>query len=70
MNERKLIKELGLKSTMKIRDYFGMVILSDSAEEIELLKRHIDIEPGDHIFLISLKSPKLKKKSLTSPSNN
>ena len=64
MNQQKLIKELGLKSTMKIRDYYHFILYEDMAEEYKIIKQHCDVECGDSVFIIALKAPKLKRRLL------
>ena len=61
MNQRKLIKELGLKSTMKIRDYYGTVVAKDTPKLYNEIKAHCEVEYGDFIYLITFKAPKLKR---------
>lgn len=62
MNKRILIKQLGLKSTMKIRDYYGAVIDDDRPDFLKDMQEYVEAETGDSIFIISLESPKLKRK--------
>lgn len=57
MNERRLLKELGLNANrLKIRDYYGAVIDSqDMPEHLEMANEFIDARDGDFLYVISLK---------------
>ena len=49
MNQRKLIKELGWKSTLKVRDYYGALYDPESHREIA---EYVEVEEGDVISIV------------------
>lgn len=62
MNQRILIKQLGFKSTMKLRDYHALRMDEDS-DDLKTLKEYLEVERGDIIAIISLEPPKLKRQT-------
>ena len=68
MNQRILIKQLGFKSTMKLRDYTAFR-MDEDRDDLSVFKGYLDIKTGDIVAIITLESPKLKrnKKCPTQP---
>lgn len=62
MNQRILKKQIGVKSTMKIRDYYSARIDEDRPEFLKDMKKYVEAKTGDQIFIISFEPPKLKRK--------
>jgi phage-related protein len=64
MNSAKIVKELGLNSGMKIRDFWGTNMSPDMQQShMKPLREFIEVEDGDFVFVLSFqwKSPKHKK---------
>ena len=57
MNQRTLIKQLGLKSTMRIRDYFSCRIDEDRPDLLEEIQGHCDAKIGDIFYVITFHKP-------------
>ena len=54
MNTRILLKQLGLKSTLKIRDYMGFR-MDEDRDDLGYFNDYIEVKPGDMIYIISFK---------------
>ena len=54
MNQRKLIKELGLKSTLHIRDFVSCWIDEDRLDLLKEIQTHCDAKIGDILYIITL----------------
>ena len=63
MNQRILKKQLGIKSTMKLRDYYGARVDEDRKDDFFQLNDFCDVRLGDFVFIISFipSIPKPKK---------
>lgn len=64
MNKQILKKQLSLKSTMKLKDYYGAVIDDDRPDFLKDMRNYVEADFGDFIHIFVHKSPKLKRKKL------
>ena len=55
MNQRILKKQLGLKSTMKQRDYYSCRINEDRPELLKTIREMVEAEYGDIVWVITYK---------------
>ena len=63
MNQQILKKQLGLKSTIKLRDYYSARFDEDRPDFLkEKLEEFIDAEKGDIIWILSFKPNKKYKR--------
>lgn len=60
MNQTILKKQLGLKSTMKLRDYLSVRIDEDRPDLLKEIKSHCEAKFGDIVYIITFEPPKKK----------
>ena len=60
MNQAILKKQLGLKSTMKMRDYYSARVDEDRPDLRQEIQQYAEVHTGDIVCILTFEPPKKK----------